>query len=43
MREEKAERLLEQMKPELQIALSTAPSFGIMTIALISWTTESNV
>jgi len=30
----KAERLLEQIKTELQKALSTAPSFGVLTLSL---------
>ena len=33
-KQNRTDRLLEQVKPELQRALSTAPSFGVLSIAL---------
>jgi len=34
MKENRAERLLEQVKPELKKALSTAPSFGVVSLTI---------
>ena len=34
MKDNKAEQLLEQVKPELLRAFSALPSFGILTVAL---------